>query len=71
MIGSFNLPQINIVHKKSYLEFPTIGDINSIYIDIENQVFYRWDKEKLKYYKDSQDYRDIKVIKGGDASGQY
>lgn len=65
MVGSFNTPSINIIRKNSYLEFPTIGDSNSLYVDTGAQVLYRWDKEKLKYYKDSQDYRDIKIIRGG------
>lgn len=68
--GSFNLPSgSSIVYKKSYLEFPLIGNSDNLYIDTSKQIIYRWDNTDLKYYKASQDFEDIQVINGGNANG--
>ena len=69
-LGSFNLPIGSIIiQKNSYLEFPNIGNSNNLYLDITNQVIYRWDNTELKYYKASQDFNDITIISGGNANG--
>lgn len=69
-LGSFNLPQgAVVVTKNSYLEFPTIGNKDNIYIDTTKQIIYRWDNIDLKYYKSSQDFDDIEIINGGQANG--
>lgn len=69
-LGSFDLPTgAVIIRKGSYLEFPTIGNSDNLYIDTTNRVIYRWDSVDLKYYKDTQDFNDISLINGGNANG--
>ena len=68
--GSFNLPPgANIIRKKSYFEFPNIGNSSNLYIDTTNRVLYRWDESEGIYIKDSQDLSDISEIDGGNAYG--
>jgi hypothetical protein len=69
-LGSFDLPTgAVIIRKGSYLEFPTIGNSDNLYIDTTSRVIYRWDSVDLKYYKDTQDFNDISLINGGNANG--
>ena len=70
LYGSFNLPSSGaIIRKKSYLDFPTVGNPNNVYIDTTKQVIYRWDNENSKYEKDTQDFSDVVRIDGGTANG--
>ena len=54
-----------VVSKQNYLLFPSIGDTKSVYIDIDNNSVYRWDKNRMKYYCIGRNYKDIDVISGG------
>jgi len=47
---------------ETYLLFPTIGLITTLYIDKSTNTSYRWDEDNLKYYK----IDDFEVINGGD-----
>lgn len=55
----------NIVQKTNYLLFPSVGDPNLLYMDIEHNTTYRWDKSTLKYFCIGSNYSDIDVISGG------
>lgn len=54
----------SIIQMESYLNFPTIGKANNLYIDSSQNVSYRWDNTSLKYYAVGNDYKDIAVIQG-------
>ncbi len=55
-----------IVQKNSYLEFPTVGSENAIYIDKNDCVIYRWDNETMYYYKVAESIENLKIIDGSD-----
>ena len=57
-----------VVQKDSYLEFPTIGNEATIYIDRTANKSFRWDNDGLKYYVVGSDYKDISVVDAGTAS---
>lgn len=46
-------------------EFPSIGTVGEIYIDISANKTYRWDDEKLLYFCIGSDYNEIEIINGG------
>lgn len=54
-------------YKKTYLEFPTVGDQNVLYIDTTANEIYRWDDNSIKYYCIGTDFHNIKVISGGNS----
>lgn len=53
-----------VITADSYLEFPTLGDAECIYIDKVNNRVYRWDNANLKYYVIGSDYSEIEIIDG-------
>ncbi len=60
------------VEKKSHIEqydslseFPTIGDVFTVYVDKEKNKIYRWNSEDNYYYCIGSDYEQIKVVNGG------
>lgn len=53
-----------IVRAESYLKFPTIGNIYSVYIDTTENKAYRWDDKSLKYFVIGSDYDNIEIIDG-------
>lgn len=55
----------NIIQKQNYLLFPSIGNSNLLYIDIDNNSAYRWDDTKMKYFCISSNYSNIEMISGG------
>lgn len=57
-------PSEKIVTEDSYLNFPTVGYANQIYIDTSDNATYRWDEQSLKYYCVGRDYMNIKIIDG-------
>ena len=59
---------INIIEKDNYLQFPSIGDKNILYLDIENNSCYRWDDSEMKYFCIGKNYDDIEVISGGSSA---
>jgi hypothetical protein len=54
-----------IITKDSYLEFPTVGKVDALYVDSTENAMYRWDDVKLKYYCIGRDYKEIEFINGG------
>lgn len=47
----------------SPLQFPSVGNENSLYTTETNEV-YRWSDKDLKYYQVGQDYNNITLIDG-------
>lgn len=45
--------------------FPTVGNLQTVYIDTTNTVSYYWDDDNLKYYPSTQNINDITLINGG------
>lgn len=71
--GDLSLEDLGIsqvISKKSYLEFPNIGNSNNLYVDTTTDTLYRWDNKNLKYYpfSNTPDIR-IDIIDGGKANG--
>jgi len=62
------LVRLDIITKDSYLEFPTVGKVDALYVDAAENSIYRWDDTNLKYYCIGRDYKEIEVIKGGTLS---
>ncbi len=58
----------DIITKDSYLEFPTVGKVDALYVDAAENSIYRWDDTNLKYYCIGRDYKEIEVIRGGTLS---
>lgn len=52
-----------VLEFSSSLQFPTVGNVNTIYIDKSADKTYRWDNDTLKYYP-LNDYENIKIIDG-------
>lgn len=63
-------PAEHITSANTYLNFPAIGKSNVLYIDTQANKCYRWDDIGLKYFVVGSDYNDIKVINGGNSSGE-
>ena len=57
-----------VIPQKTYLEFPTTGDSNSLYLDMTANEIYRWDDENIKYFRVGTDYHNIEVISGGNST---
>lgn len=51
----------------TYLDFPSVGNVKQIYIDIGNNAIYRWDTTTTKYFCVGRDYNEIQIINGGGA----
>lgn len=60
----------SIFPSESHLSFPNVGNKYVLYIAISENRAYRWDDTELKYYCVGSDYEEIKIINGGNASGQ-
>ncbi len=54
----------DILQFEGYLNFPNIGRATTLYIDILENISYRWDSTQLKYYSINQ--IDIQIINGGE-----
>ena len=52
-----------VLEYPSSLQFPTIGKVNTIYIDVSSNKIYRWDDNNIKYYP-LNDYENIELING-------
>lgn len=68
-LTSSDLNITDVIVKTTYLEFPNIGRENNIYIDSTENTTYRWNAIDNKYYIIGSNYRDIKIIDGGNANG--
>lgn len=53
-----------IISAESYLQFPTIGDSECLYVDTIANKCYRWDDANLKYFLIGSDYNEIEIIDG-------
>lgn len=60
-----------VITTDSIYKFPNVGNKNNLYVDYSTNTTYRWDETELKYYCVGSDYREIEIIRGGNASGKY
>lgn len=51
--------------RKSY--FPSLGDVDKLYIDENEGIIYLWDADTLTYIPIASDWHQINVINGGEA----
>lgn len=54
-----------IIEAASYLDFPSVGKSNTLYIDKSTNKTYRWEGEQLHYICVGGNYEDISLIFGG------
>lgn len=48
-------------------DFPSLGDKESLYVDMGESISYLWDEENLAYRPIASDWHEIKAINGGTA----
>lgn len=65
-VGHAIVPSL-VIQRDSYLNFPSVGSLEFLYIDISANKTYRWDEVEGKYFVVGSNYGDIKIINGGDA----
>ena len=47
--------------------FPSLGDVDKLYIDESEGIIYLWDADTLTYTPIASDWHQINVINGGEA----
>lgn len=47
--------------------FPSLGDVDKLYIDESEGIIYLWDADALTYLPIASDWHKINVINGGEA----
>ncbi len=57
-----------VLEYTSSLQFPTVGKIKTIYIDMNGNKIYRWDDDNTKYYCIGSNYEEINLINCGDSN---
>lgn len=63
-IKNYPFTDTNVVQESTYLNFPSVGSQNVIYIDTTTNQIYRWDDTEAKYYSVVENYSNIRVING-------
>ena len=63
-----------VVNAATHYDFPSIGDVNTIYKAEEEKKIYQWNPTSLIYEllsedEDDIDINDIEIIHGGNANG--
>lgn len=58
-----------IVEATTFLEFPSVGRGNTLYVDKSANKTYRWDEELYHYLCVGADYEDVGIIDGGTPYG--
>jgi len=62
-----------VVNAATHYDFPSIGDVNTIYKASEEKKIYQWNSVSLTYElivnEGSGNYEDIEIINGGNANG--
>lgn len=48
-------------------DFPSLGQLNCLYIDSSENSAYLWDNTQVNYVLIASDWHNIKVINGGNA----
>lgn len=51
-----------VLEFESHLNFPVTGKTNTLYIDKEHNIIYRWDEDNVKYYSTGSEMSNISVI---------
>ena len=50
----------------SRFDFPNVGSINKLYVDLSDNSVYIWNDKDLVYKSIVEDWRDIELISGGE-----
>ena len=60
-----------VVNAATHFDFPSIGDVNTLYKAEEEKKIYQWNSVSLAYevINDNQSLGDIEIINGGTANG--
>ena len=60
-----------VVNAATHFDFPSIGDVNTIYKAEEEKKIYQWNSMSLVYevISDNRGLDDIEIINGGNANG--
>lgn len=48
-------------------DFPSLGDKECLYVDMDENITYVWNEDNLKYTPIASDWHGIKIINGGEA----
>ena len=70
--GSLNVGMLAVKTVYQYntkFDFPTLGDVNTLYIAKSENAAFRWNDTDLHYYCVGRDYTEIELISGGNANG--
>lgn len=54
----------SVMQYDTYLNFPSVGSENVIYIDTTASEVYRWNEDDLHYYAISTNYNNIEIVDG-------
>ena len=58
-----------IVHRDTHYDFPSIGNVNYLYIADKENISYRWDDKELKFFPLTIDYTQQQIlINGGNSN---
>lgn len=62
-----------VVNAATHFDFPSIGDVNTIYKAYEEKKIYQWNSMSLAYEVINENasggFDDIEIINGGNANG--
>lgn len=58
----------SVITKDTIYSFPTIGNVNNIYIASKENKTYRWNDDDMKYYCIGSDYNEIELINCGSSA---
>lgn len=69
-VGKAESASSNELIFKNRFEFPTIGNLNLLYIATDENQIYRWDSDTNAYICTGADWHDIEIIDGGNSNGK-
>lgn len=62
--------ETKIIHKDTHYDFPSVGNVNFLYIADKENLSYRWDETELKFFPLAIDYTKYEILmNGGKANG--
>lgn len=57
-------PKNSVLTYDSVYNFPSVGKVNTMYIDKSTEKTYRWDDDRLSFICIGSNYEDIQIING-------
>lgn len=62
--------ETKIIHRDTHYDFPSVGNVNFLYIADKENLSYRWDDVELKFFPLAIDYTQYEILmNGGKANG--